>query len=119
MKQKLSEYENLVNSTAVYPKSNDRAIQFLYLSLALNGEAGEIAEKIKKISRDEDDGFTKLTNEQKRSIAKELGDVLWYITALGNEIDYNLTNIMELNTDKILARRKTGTLHGSGDNREE
>lgn len=113
------DYESLVNDTAVYPKGRyDQGIEMLYLALALNGEAGEVAEKIKKIARDKN-GFDNMTDEDRKGIAKELGDVLWYTTTLGNEVGYSLNDIMEMNANKLIQRRANGTLHGSGDNREE
>lgn len=112
------EYEDLVNSTAVYPRGPHSDTEFLYLGLALNGEAGEVAEKIKKIVRDKEKSFQDLSDLDRKSIAKELGDVLWYTTTLGKEIGYSLEDIMKLNSEKLIKRRETGTLHGSGDDRE-
>lgn len=79
-------------------------------TLGLVGEAGEVAEKIKKLIRD----ASKFSNED---IAKELGDVLFYTVALGNIYGHTLQEIIDLNTKKLNSRKDRGTLKGSGDNR--
>jgi NTP pyrophosphatase (non-canonical NTP hydrolase) len=78
--------------------------------LGLVGEAGEVAEKIKKLIRDS----SRFSN---KDIAKELGDVLFYTVALGNLYGFSLQDIVELNREKLDSRKERGTLHGSGDNR--
>ena len=79
-------------------------------TLGLVGEAGEVAEKIKKLIRDS----TRFTEED---IAKELGDVIFYATALGNIYGHSLVEIIKLNMCKLDGREARGTLKGSGDNR--
>ena len=79
-------------------------------TLGLVGEAGEVAEKIKKLIRD----ASKFSNED---IAKELGDVLFYTVALGNIYGYTLQEIIDLNTKKLNSRKDRGVLGGTGDNR--
>lgn len=79
-------------------------------TLGLVGEAGEVAEKIKKLIRDE----TKFSDEE---VLKELGDVVFYATALSNIYGKGLHEVMELNIKKLDDRLKRGTLKGSGDNR--
>lgn len=78
--------------------------------LGLAGEAGEVAEKIKKLIRDS----SRFTSDD---IAKELGDVVFYATALGNIYGHTLQSILELNIEKLDGRVARGTLQGSGDNR--
>ena len=78
-------------------------------TLGLVGEAGEVAEKIKKFFRDED--FSK------EDIVKELGDVLFYITALANHIGSDLDTIMNINIKKLQDRKNRNMIKGSGDNR--
>jgi NTP pyrophosphatase (non-canonical NTP hydrolase) len=87
----------------------------LYPALGLAGEAGEVAEKIKKLMRDGDAKF--LTDEQKAEIAKELGDVLWYVANLAEDIDYDLRQIAAINLNKLRSRKDRDVLKGSGDNR--
>ena len=79
-------------------------------TLGLVGEAGEVAEKIKKLIRDNN----KYANEE---IMKELGDVVFYATALANIYGRGLQEVLELNIQKLDDRQKRGKLKGSGDNR--
>lgn len=108
----LQEYNNLINLTKVYPKE----IGILYCSLGLAGESGEVCEKIKKIYRDNSGN---ITEEKRLEIAKEISDVIWYCTALSQEIGYSLQDILYLNKVKLMKRKETNTLHGEGDSREE
>ena len=86
----------------------------IYPALKLNGEAGEVAEKIGKILRDNNGIFTP---ELKIEIMKELGDVLWYVTAVATDMGYNLSDVAKINVEKILDRRARKVTSGSGDNR--
>ena len=79
-------------------------------TLGLVGEAGEVAEKMKKLVRDS----SRFTNEE---IMKELGDVVFYATALGNIYGRGLQEILELNIQKLDDRQRRNKLRGSGDNR--
>lgn len=79
-------------------------------TLGLVGEAGEVAEKIKKYLRDN-------TKVSQKEIVKELGDVVFYATALSNYFYSNLSEVMQTNMDKLNDRAKRGTIKGSGDNR--
>jgi len=83
-----------------------------YCTLGLCGEAGEFAEHIKKMLRD--DGG-KLTEEKKKSLIGELGDVLWYLSVLANELDTDLESVVEYNLKKIKSRKERGVQKGSGD----
>ena len=112
-------YQIAACDTAIFPKN--KAME--YLTLGLTGEAGEIANKVKKFIRD---GASKtshsyLTNKEyadkRTQIAYEIGDVLWYCAVLAEELDMDLGHIMEKNLEKLADRKKRGTLSGSGDNR--
>jgi NTP pyrophosphatase (non-canonical NTP hydrolase) len=103
----VKKYQTIIEKTAIYPKE----IGLAYCAMGLTGEAGEVADKIKKIYRDN-------TEVDVPAIAKELGDVLWYVTAMANELGVSLEEIMENNYNKLMLRRKTNTLSGSGDDRE-
>lgn len=109
---KIEEYQNIIEKTAIYPKE----IGLTYCTLGLCGEAGEVAEKVKKLYRD-NKGL--VTDKFKEEVKKEIGDVIWYCTALANELGLTLEEILEANYTKLIKRRETNTLHGSGDNREE
>lgn len=106
----LNEYQNQAAKTAIFPHDTD----ITYLALALCGEAGELADKVKKIIRDCDGIFT---NDDYDALALELGDALWYAANLARAIDYTLDEVAELNLNKIQNRLLRGKLHGSGDNR--
>ena len=87
---------------------------FVYPALGLVGEAGEVADKLKKVIRD--NGGV-LTDPVRDAVAKELGDVLWYVSVLAYEMDYDLNEIAQINIDKLNSRKERGVLSGSGDNR--
>ena len=106
----LSEYQRASRRTAEYP----RAAWLSYPALGLAGEAGEVAEHAKKAIRD--DGAT-ITDERRAAMAKELGDVLWYLAQLATELDLDLDEVAELNLEKLLSRQRRGVLHGAGDDR--
>ena len=99
------EYQHKAVSFAVYPATH----KVLYPTLGLCGEAGEVAEKVKKQVRD---GVF-----NRHEVAKELGDVLWYLTNVCNDIGYNLEEIATMNIDKLNSRKKRDKIQGSGDNR--
>ena len=106
-----AEYQSRACETAIFPKH--RATE--YLTLGLTGEAGEIANKVKKFIRD---GATKDEYLAKRiEIGYEIGDVLWYCAVLAEELEMNLGHIMEKNLEKLADRHKRGKISGSGDNR--
>jgi NTP pyrophosphatase (non-canonical NTP hydrolase) len=107
----LSDYQSRSRATAVYPQMGDN---LLYPTLGLCGEAGEVAEKIKKMVRD-DDGI--LSDERRAALSKELGDVLWYLAQLATEAELDLDAIAEENLEKLLSRRDRNVLQGSGDDR--
>lgn len=106
----LNEYQKKALSTAIYP--NDGKIS--YLALALCGEAGEIADKVKKVLRDKKGQFY---ISDLSAIALEIGDVLWYAANLAQAIGFDLSDIAEQNLNKIQSRIDRGTLHGDGDYR--
>jgi NTP pyrophosphatase (non-canonical NTP hydrolase) len=85
-----------------------------YPALGLAGEAGEVAEHAKKAIRD-DAGV--VTEERRLAMAKELGDVLWYVSQLASELGLELDQIAHANLEKLLSRQRRGVLSGSGDER--
>lgn len=105
------EYQKQSRTTAVYPNQGSN---FVYPVLGLAGESGEVAEKIKKVIRDKNG----LIDEQTRAdLAKELGDVLWYVSQLATELNLSLSQVAENNLKKLFERQARGMIHGSGDNR--
>ena len=107
----LGDYQERSRQTAVYPNAGANLV---YPALGLCGEAGEVAEKIKKAIRD--DGGT-LTAERRAALAGELGDVLWYVAQLSTEAGLDLAELAEANLEKLLSRQERNVLQGSGDNR--
>ena len=105
------EYQKKSRKTAKYP---DVGSNFVYPTLGLAGEAGEVADKIKKIIRD--DGGEVLP-EKKKEIEKELGDVLWYVSQIATELGLSLEDIAEKNIEKLYSRLERGKRGGSGDDR--
>lgn len=103
---KFNEYTEFVKSMKVYPEK----YAIIYPALGLSGEAGEIAEKIKKWLR----GDRELDKE---GLLKELGDPLWYITSLADDLGYTLQDVIDANVEKLTSRKERGVLKGSGDNR--
>ena len=106
----LDMYQKVALTTAIYPR--EQAI--IYPTLGLTGEAGEVANKVKKIIRDGSDSKDeKLVSE----IKAEIGDCLWYIAVLANDFDIKLSDIASTNLEKLANRKKNNTIHGSGDAR--
>lgn len=106
-----TEYQLKSRGTAIYPQAGQNIV---YPVLGLVGEAGEIANKIKKIQRD--DGGT-LTLERHEALKDELGDVLWYLAQVSTELNLNLDDIASDNLSKLFSRKERGVLQGSGDAR--
>lgn len=108
----MNQYQTQALKTAIFP-DEDPTVAIAYLSLGLCGEAGEVANKIKKFIRDGTNSYDDL--------ADELGDVLWYIAVLAHYLEadtaLNLDDIAARNLYKLSERAKRGTLQGSGDKR--
>ena len=114
MTMSLNEYQKATRTTAKYPgahKGDWDALSYLGLGL---GEAGEVQGKLKKISRDDN---KVATDEVKEAIAGELGDVLWYVARLADELGFDLDFVAAKNVEKLQSRMARGVLGGSGDYR--
>jgi NTP pyrophosphatase (non-canonical NTP hydrolase) len=117
-----SQYQRRSRETAIYPGRDagpdgaptNRLLALAYVGLGLAGEAGEVAEKIKKIVRDSA-GVIGTTN--RLAVAKELGDVLWYIAQVATEFGLSFADVAEQNLEKLASRKARGVLGGSGDER--
>lgn len=107
----LGEYQSGALLTAA---PRDKKNELLHLVLGLAGESGEIAEKFKKWIRDLDSDESRI---DRADIAKELGDVLWYVAVLADYLDLSLDDIATANLAKLASRQRRGLLGGSGDNR--
>ena len=110
----LNEYQKQAFSIAMYPEHGTGSVLALsYTGLGL-GEVGEIQGKLKKIIRD---SGGKVSPDKKEAIVAEIGDALWYLSALSTELGVNLEDVGRKNLDKLFGRKERGTLQGSGDNR--
>ena len=101
-----NDYQAFVKSMKVYPNAH----KIVYPTLGLIGEAGEISEKVKKWLR----GDKELDRE---ALLKELGDPLWYLAALADDLGYTLQEVVDANIEKLSSRKDRGVIKGSGDNR--
>jgi NTP pyrophosphatase (non-canonical NTP hydrolase) len=105
------EYQRAAMRTA---RDKDAPDEFMHLVLGLVGEAGEIAEKVKKLVRDKGSDLAQLDRDD---MAAELGDVLWYTAVLANFLDLSLSEVAQKNIDKLADRQRRSVLSGSGDKR--
>lgn len=129
----MHEYQRLATRSAIYP-GKGTPLGLDYVALKLNGEAGELAEHVGKAMRDDalivigaplgggSSGgyavkFNELTPERREAIIKEAGDVLWYVSAVANELGMKLHEIATANLTKLADRTRRNALQGSGDNR--
>ena len=104
-------YQIESRKTAVYPDIGKNTI---YPTLGLVGESGEVADKVKKVLRDNKGVYN---NKIKEAIKLELGDVLWYVSQLASEMGFDLEEVADANLRKLNSRKLRGRISGSGDNR--
>ena len=107
----LNEYQFKSRETALYPNAGENPI---YPTLGLTGEAGEVADKVKKVLRDKGGFFDEGAKE---AIMLELGDVLWYVSQLSSELGFELEDVAIANLKKLSSRSTRGQISGEGDNR--
>ena len=108
--ERLDEFQEGAMSTSIWKEKYN----IIYTALGLASEAGEVAGKVKKVLRDNDGAFT---NEKKREIADELGDVLYYVAAVAHDMGYKLSEIADMNHAKLASRKARGVIQGLGYNR--
>lgn len=106
-----SDYQREARKTAEYPTLGHPIV---YPALGLAGEAGEVAEKVKKAMRDD---YMVITDARKTEIIKELGDTLWYLSAVADELHVTLDWVAHCNIEKLKDRKDRNMINGSGDNR--
>lgn len=106
----LNEYQHGALETAVYPEDK----RIIYPTLGLAGESGEVAEKVKKVFRD---NHCEFTQERKEAIALEIGDVLWYCATLANDLGFSLEQVGQMNLNKLRSRQQRNKIAGDGDYR--
>jgi NTP pyrophosphatase (non-canonical NTP hydrolase) len=105
----LHTYQSRSRQTACYPSAGSNPI---YPTLGLCGEAGEVADKVKKVIRDRDGQFSP---EVIRALELELGDVLWYVAQLATELGLDLEQVAQANLDKLTSRAARNVISGDGD----
>lgn len=106
----MHDYQQFTATTAVYPEAGmGTKMATAYVALGLAGEAGEVAEKIKKWIRD--------GNINPEDIKKEMGDVCWYLAQLSTELGFRFEDVLNTNMKKLIDRKERAVLQGSGDNR--
>lgn len=107
----LNAYQQGARRTARYPQVGSNPI---YPTLGLCGEAGEVADKVKKVLRDQGGTFSA---EVRDALKLELGDVLWYVAQLASELQFDLEEIAAANLAKLASRAERNMIGGSGDHR--
>lgn len=100
----LNQYQKKSWETAIYP---NKGKDIIYPALGLGGELGELQEKISKILRDKN---LKISEEDRKELAHDLGGILWYIAALATELKLNLNEVAEKNISELNSRKENGTL---------
>jgi len=105
------QYQSRARDTARYPQVGSNPI---YPTLGLCGEAGEVADKVKKVIRDKEGVFDEAIRDDLRL---ELGDVLWYVAQLCSELGMDLADVAQANLDKLASRAARNVIAGSGDRR--
>ena len=108
----LDDYQKEALVTALW--SGDNLKDLSHWVLGVTGEAGEIAEKVKKLIRDFEG---ELTDEARHELMKEIGDVMWYLAVLAEHLGYTFDEVGKHNIAKLRDRQARNKLHGSGDNR--
>lgn len=109
------EYQEFTRETAIYPGAKEYTNDAItYCVLGLLGEAGEVAEKLKKTLRSGGEAKDLVADV---AMAKELGDVCWYLARLSDELAISFSEVLNENVKKLSSRKDRGVLQGSGDNR--
>jgi NTP pyrophosphatase (non-canonical NTP hydrolase) len=108
-----AEYEKLARRTATFT-GKQKEFVLAYLALGVAGESGEVAEKIKKIIRN-DEGA--ISEEKRESLKHEIGDVLWYLAMLSRELGFSFEEAADANVKKLADRAARGVIKSTGDQR--
>jgi NTP pyrophosphatase (non-canonical NTP hydrolase) len=107
-----NDYQKQALTTVI--SSGSEFNDLLHWVLGVNGEAGEVAEKVKKIIRDKGG---KVSEEDRQQLGHELGDVLWYLAVFAHHLGLDFETIAQQNLDKLQSRKQRGVIQGSGDKR--
>jgi NTP pyrophosphatase (non-canonical NTP hydrolase) len=109
----LDEYQKQAHALAAYP-GMDSLAGIVYTTMGVCGEAGELANHMKKTFRDDHE---QLTPERKKSLLGELGDILWYLSECSRELGVPLSQVAQGNLDKLHSRTQRNKIQGEGDER--
>ena len=107
------EYQTLANRTGIF-EGKVAENPLMYLGLGVTSEAGEVADKIKKIIRN-DQGI--ISAEKKEALKLELGDVLWYLSQIARHLEIPFTEVAQANIDKLADRAERNVIKSTGDSR--
>jgi NTP pyrophosphatase (non-canonical NTP hydrolase) len=110
MSLEFSDYQKQAASTAIYPESE----AVFYPCMGLAGEAGEVAGKASKIMRDKN---RVICDDDRVALLKEVGDVLWFCAQVCTDLRANMSDVAQMNLNKLNSRLQRGVLGGSGDDR--
>jgi NTP pyrophosphatase (non-canonical NTP hydrolase) len=118
------EYQKLASQTAIYldkfkmiyERLPEPVMKYIGLSYTAHGlgEVGEVQGKIKKILRDQ---AGNITDANREDLKKELGDILWYVSAMCSELGLEMEDVAISNINKLFDRKQRDKLTGSGDDR--
>ena len=108
------EYQEQAKRSDTFESCSLSEVGFIEKIMGLAGEAGEAVDKFKKILRDKNG---EISDEDRESIVKELGDVMWYVASIARYMDVPLSEVAAKNIEKLDGRLKRGTVHGAGDER--
>lgn len=117
--ENVDEYQLFGKATAIFPEESGIA----YCTIKLAGEVGEFSEKIGKLIRDKSRSLTDqgildhMSAEDERLLIKELGDICWYVSMLAYQLGYDMSEVLEINVEKLRKRRLENKISGSGDER--
>lgn len=100
----IDEYQINASKTAIYPEDS----KVIYPALGLAGEAGEVSNKIKKTLR----GDISI-EDIRHDLIHEIGDVLWYVSALCSDLNIRMSSVAQMNLDKLNNRLQNDMLGGS------
>lgn len=110
----MNRYQELSKTTAMYIDRMSREMGIYYVVLGLASEAGEVAGKLKKALRD---NGGQVDTRIRSMMLDELGDVLWYVAQVCEELGFPMGAVARMNLNKLFDREDRGVLAGSGDNR--
>lgn len=117
-------YQLKAFETALYPRCGNKDLgpilsRLVYPIISLGGEVGELQNKIKKMMRDtkRDGSGVIISGANVADMARELGDILWYVSAICTELGIDFETVARMNIEKLQARASAGTIQGTGDNR--